>query len=129
MDTFAELTPDDIKLATLQFMGQHLTGEVKELNRNIIGQSSTLKGVALNPVEVLKTVPSSQHVPATVVNAGINVNCNAPILTPQLQPTVINDPDQLEFDFNNCNYAKLIFERLDVIDVKITKLVDAINNK
>ena len=42
MDEFLkELSPEEIKLATIQFMGQHLTGEMKELNKNIVGESST----------------------------------------------------------------------------------------
>jgi len=125
------LTPEeinDLKLTTLQFMGQHLSGDVKELNRNIVGQCTTLKNVALNPTEVLKTIPSVNTLPAaTVVNAGINVNHNGPLPVQravQLQPEVYNDPNQLEFDFNNCNYAKLIFERLDAIESKIAKILD-----
>ena len=136
MDAFRELSPQEIKLATLQFMGQHLTGEIKELNNNLVSQSATLRNLNINPGQVLNTIPGdqNQNTYSTTVNAGINVNTNNPIPaleSPQVNPLPLspkeitaNDPNQLEFDFNNSNYAKLIFERLDDIDRKISNILN-----
>lgn len=126
-----ELTPDEIKMATIQFMGQHLTGEMKELNKNIIGQSATLRSLSLDPVKVLQTVPSDRAPSyANVVNAGINLQAptNIPYMQPVQQPVVNQpqpqvDPNQLELDFSSSNLAKSIFDRLEAIDRKIEKLL------
>lgn len=81
MDAFRELTPEEIKLATLQFLGQHLTGELRELDKNIVSKNQTLQGYSIDPVRVIKTIPTNQQATslpppppvATTVNAGINV--------------------------------------------------------
>lgn len=128
MDSFRPLSPEEIKLATLQFMGQHLSGEIKELNNNLISQSATLRNLNIDPKHVLNSIPSNTpNTYSTTVNAGINVTQPSVQLQPvalQSQPSIINDPNQLEFDFNNSNYAKLIFDRLDSIERKLQKLLD-----
>ena len=135
MDTFRELTPEEIKLTTIQFMGQHLMGEIKELDSNIVSRSSTLQGLTLKPEEIIKSVGASASVPVNVVNPGINIQ---PAAVQQIQATtnnnvtnrdIPNDPNQLEFDFNNCNYAKLIFDRLDSLDIKIDKITELLKKK
>lgn len=86
MDAFnSDLTPEEIKMATIAFMGQHLTGELKQLNSNIISQNPTLRGNTLNPVQIVNTIPSkSSHNPRhTAVNAGINT-------VPPQQPSPVN---------------------------------------
>jgi len=131
MDTFRELTPEEIKLTTIQFMGQHLMGEMKELDRNIISKSNSLQGLTLRPEQIIESVGVSTPIPSPVnsANPGINVQ---PALAQQIQLSVSNtgmstdafyDPNQLEFDFNNCNYAKLIFDKLDSLEIKLDRLV------
>jgi len=126
METFKQLTPDEQRLALLQFMGQHLTGDLKELDQNLISRSASLKGMVIDPVQLVKSIPSNNTPPvATVVNAGINVGAQQPVQMVQqpAQQVPYNDPNQLEFDFNNCNYAKLIFDKLDSLDKKVDKLL------
>jgi len=124
-DTFRELTPEEIKLATIQFMGQHLTGEMKELNKNIIGESATLRSLSIDPLKVIQTIPGDKRPYATTVNAGINIAPNAihhPIPVQQSQqPTV--DPNQLEFDFGKSNLANSILDRLDSLSSKLDKVI------
>lgn len=128
MDTFKEVSPDEQRLALLQFMGQHLTGDLKELDKNMVSGSASLKGMNIDPIQLLQSMPKNNASQGTnVVNAGINViapeqHVHAVQTTQQQIP--FNDPNQLEFDFNNSNYAKLIFDRLDSIDIKINKILD-----
>jgi hypothetical protein len=128
MDTFKELSPDEQRLAVLQFMGQHLTGDLKELDQNLISGSASLKGMSIDPVQLIKSMPrNNTPQDPNVVNAGINASVpHQHVQAVQLpaQQVPYNDPDQLEFDFNNSNYAKLIFDRLDSIDNKINKILD-----
>ena len=126
-DTFRELSPEEIKLATIQFMGQHLTGEMKELNKNIVGESSTLRSLSIDPVKVLQTVPGDNGRPfANVVNAGVNIPQQrfVPVQQPvQVQPIQqpVPDPNQLEFDF--AKQASLL-ERIDSINSKLDKIIN-----
>lgn len=130
MESFKSLSPEEIKLATLQFMGQHLSSEIKELNNNLVSQSATLRNLSMDPNKVLNTIPSrAPNTYSTTVNAGINVVETPPVnavppAVVAVQSPIVNDPNQLEFDFNNSNYAKLIFDRLDSIDRKLSKLID-----
>jgi hypothetical protein len=135
-DTFKELTPEEIKLAALQFMGQHLTGDLKELNRNIIGQNATLRGMTLDPAHVLNSVPGALSAPAvvnhvpiqqpmhTVVNAGINMQQPLTPIPVQQQ----SDPNQLEFNFESSPLSKQIFDLIDRMDRKLDKLISLIKN-
>jgi len=133
------LTPEELKLTALQFMGQHLTGDLKELNKNIVSQNRTLQGMTLNPAAVINTIAPGhqvsrppQHNPyANVVNAGINAGNSAPIQIQQQAPQVTNtpqhDPNQLEFDFNNSNLAKQIFDKLESICTKLEKVISYVS--
>jgi len=63
MDTFKEPTPEEAKLLALQFMGQNL-GEIKELDKNIIGKTNTLKGNMLDINNILNSIPSPSRTTA-----------------------------------------------------------------
>ena len=76
MDAFREdLSPEEIKMATIAFMGQHLTGDLKMLQSNMVSQNSTCLGNSLNPLQVINTIPTTQQPNPvhTTVNAGINI--------------------------------------------------------
>jgi len=127
METFRELSPEEQKLALLQFMGQHLTGDLKELQKNLVSSNQTLRGMTIDPARLVKSIPSNTTPYATAVNAGLNIaQPQQPIQVQSPMPVnqIVSDPNQLEFDFNNSNYAKLIFERLDSIDNKLSKLLN-----
>ena len=120
---------DELRNLTLQFLGQHVTGPMKEIERAITTRNANLQGVTINPKAIIDTIPHSPH--TNTVNAGINVtHTPAPVVRnnisrpqPQItEPVIANDPNQLEFDFNNSNYAKLIFDRLDSIDRRLAAL-------
>jgi len=129
-DLFRELSPEEIKLATIQFMGQHLTGEMKELNKNIISESSTLKNLNIDPVKVLQTVSAKYQQPyATSVNAGINTQQQVqqvPVQQPQVvqQQVVQVDPNQLEFNFSNSGFANSFLEKIDAVNSKLDKIIN-----
>lgn len=127
-EVFNDVTnPDELKLLTLQFIGQHVSSSMKAIDQAIISPNSNLRASNLNAKAIIDTIPSP-NIPnkyTTTVNAGINVEkvFKQPAQQ-QAEPIIQNDPNQLEFDFNNCNYAKLIFDRLDSIDRKLSKLLD-----
>jgi hypothetical protein len=124
MDSFKELTPEEIRLATIQFMGQHLTGDLKVLDQHITNKTTTLQGLTIDPLRVINTIPNSQSPVANVVNAGINIPQPQHSLNVQTVEVVKNDPNQLEFDFDSSPYSKQIFEQLDRIERKL----DALNS-
>lgn len=124
MDTFEALTPEEIKLTTLQFIGQNLSGPLKELESFIVNKNPTLQGKTLDPVNIINKIPSSQQPPplATTVNAGINIS--QPDL-PSLQPSynIINsDNNQLEFDFEKKARYNDILDALNSIKTKLSRI-------
>lgn len=125
-EVFSEVTnPDELKLLTLQFIGQHVSSSMKAIDQAIISPNNNLRASNINAKAIIDTIPSSNNPNkyTTTVNAGINVEKMFKQPT-QVEPQIQKDPNQLEFDFNNCNYAKLIFDRLDSIDRKLSKLLD-----
>jgi hypothetical protein len=133
MDTFNDenLTPDQIKMLTLQFMGQHLTGELKELDKNLVAKNQTLQGMVLDPTAVINSIPSSG--PSLLQQSPPQI----PQLTPQFQvqqaaiPTTASqaieppaNKDQLEFNFNTSPLSERIFEALQRIEKKISLIED-----
>lgn len=134
------LTPEELKLTTLQFLGQHLTGDLKELNKNIVSQNRTLQGMTIDPVKVINSVPTNGNPnfnpAATVVNAGINIQ-NNPMQNITSHVTTGNstapaavryDADQLEFNFDNSQQSRSIFERLDSINSKLDRVLDLLKD-
>ena len=127
-EVFSDVTnPDELKLLTLQFIGQHVSSSMKAIDQAIISPNNNLRASNINAKAIIDTVPSSNNPNkyTTTVNAGINVEkmFKQPVAQ-HAASQIEKDPNQLEFDFNNCNYAKLIFDRLDIIDRKLSKLLD-----
>jgi|694.fasta_scaffold00081_47 hypothetical protein len=132
MDTFNDnLSPDELKYLTLQFMGQNM-GELKELDKNLITKTNTLNGMVLNPHAVLNSIappaPSQQiqHVPQ-IENVPVTQHPQlTPIAVPSLPVPVTTqekDKNQLEFDFNNNPYTIQVFERIESIEKKIETIL------
>ena len=126
MDTFNDnLSPDELKYLTLQFMGQNI-GELKELDKNLITKTNTLNGMVLDPHAVLNSIAPSvpsqqiQHVPA------IQHPQPAPIVVPSLPTPAVaqeRDTNQLEFDFNNNPYTIQVFECIESIERKLETIL------
>jgi len=99
-----DLTPEEIKLTTIQFIGQNLSGALKELDSSIISKNQTLQGKTIDPVRVVQAIPQSRNSQpyASVVNAGMNIQPQqARIVHQQPAPIPVqHDPNQLEFDFD-----------------------------
>lgn len=143
MDIFKELSPEEVKLTTLQFIGQNLAGPLKELDNFIVTKNSTLQGKTIDPVRVLKTIPTEQTSPplATVVNAGINVS--RPINTvPQAgddieykkvsqQNNILSqhDSQQLEFDFDKRAKYSDILDALNDIKSRLFRIEQRFDSK
>jgi hypothetical protein len=146
MDTFndANLTPDQIKMLTLQFMGQHLTGELKELDKNLVNKTNTLQGMALDPTAVINSIPSAPqpqiqpppgpqlsanfvNTPPVPATATTTVTQNIPpVVTPAQQPT---DQNQLEFSFETSPLSERIFESLERIEKRLSYIEEKLAAK
>ena len=137
MNTFDDtgLSPEQLKRLTLQFMGQHLTGDLKNLEQNIVAKNSTLQGMVLNPTAVISSIPTApvqappqqpqpqltvhpvpqpSH-PVTAITAP-PVGAQ-PVVEQQLTPV---DTNQLEFNFETSPLSVRIFETLERLEKKLT---------
>jgi len=129
METFndASLTPDQLKMLTLQFMGQHLTGELKELDKNLVAKNSTLQGMVLDPNAVLNSIPSQSVAPQqtppqlSVQQPILQVHESIPTVT-QLTTAASSliDQNQLEFSFETSPLSERIFDILQRIEKKLS---------
>ena len=138
MESFNEnLTPEQIKMLTLQFMGQHLTGDLKNLEQNIVAKNNTLQGMVLNPAAVINSItstPTIQQVaaPQLTVHQEVPQYINTPIADPV--PTVqsvttqqpIVDQNQLEFSFETSPLSERIFDTLQRIEKKLSLIEERI---
>jgi len=131
-DTFRDLSSDELKSVMLNFMGQNM-GELKKLDNYIVSKNQTLQGVTLDPHKVLNSIAppaAAPQPPAFNLTPQPVPIPNTPVAVaaaPVAAPTQ-SDPNQLEFDFDSCPYSKLIFDRLDTIDRRLEKIIEAINN-
>jgi hypothetical protein len=145
MDTFndAALTPEQIKMLTLQFMGQHVTGDLKELDRNLVTKSNTLQGMVLNPSAVLNSIPSvtsapapapaqpqlTIHQPQPVIQQSVpvtsaSIEAVAAPITAQ-QPVSV-DQNQLEFNFETSPLSQRIFDTLERLEKRLSSIEETL---
>jgi hypothetical protein len=129
METFNDdsLTPDQIKMLTLQFMGQHLTGELKELDKNLVNKTNTLQGMALDPTAVLNSIPSQQINPLPQLQPTLSPPPATLTATAQHSPVSIEsqilvDQNQLEFSFETSPLSERIFSILERLEQKLSHI-------
>jgi len=135
MDTFndQELTPDQLKFLTLQFLGQNL-GELKELDKNIISKNNTLQGFSIDPHAVLNSISAPPTAPVSTPTQPATLTPieaqpqPAVIITPQSVATQLpeKDENQLELDFTTSATIDKLFDRLERVERKIDKILDNI---
>lgn len=134
MDTFndAALSPQELQMLTLQFMGQHLTGDLKELDKNLVAKNPTLKGMELNPAAVLNSItavtapqqqqqqqqPSPQLQSVALLTPALEIP--AAIQSNIIQP--VADQNQLEFSFEVSPLSVRIFETLERLEKKVNDI-------
>jgi hypothetical protein len=135
MDTFndAALTPDQIKMLTLQFMGQHVTGDLKELDRNLVTKSNTLQGMVLNPSAVLNSIPSVAPAPSPApAQPQLTIHqpqpvsievASAPVAVQQPTPV---DQNQLEFNFETSPLSQRIFDTLERLENRLSSIEETL---
>jgi hypothetical protein len=130
------LTPDQVKMLTLQFMGQHLTGDLKVLDQNIVAKNTTLQGMSLNPTAVLNSIPavvapvaqpSGPQLSTNFVNTQSVIQQPVSTSTTNAVPAVVStqqpvDPNQLEFSFETSPLSERIFESLERIEKKLSAI-------
>jgi hypothetical protein len=133
METFNDegLTPEQVKMLTLQFMGQHLTGDLKSLEQNIVAKNNTLQGMVLDPAAVINSIPTVSttvnqqpqlivHQSSDTLTAATQPINNSPVQAVTLaeQPTV--DQNQLEFSFETSPLSERIFESLERLEKRLS---------
>lgn len=128
-DLFRDPTPAEAQMAVLQFMGQHLTGELKELERNLVSRNNTLNGMTLRPEAVMQSVAqvTGPVTPQPVAPSPVNVlQPVAAVPTPTvIQPVEQQlDPNQLELNFNSSPYTERVFDKLELLERKIASIID-----
>lgn len=124
-ETFRELTPEEVKLATIQFMGQHLTGDLKVLDRHLVAKNRTCQGMTINPTEIVNSIGPSNPM-HTVVNAGINVNSHvhqAPIQQP-LPVTITETPVISTPSLGNDSQFKELINCINRIEEKLDNIIE-----
>jgi len=129
METFNDnLSPEELKMLTLQFMGQNM-GELKEMDKNIVTRTNTLRGMELDPHAVLNSLPATAQLQQPIQQAQPILTqqftqpvpqIQAAVQAPAVQLTTLKNTDQLEFEFNNSPYTRQVFDRLELIEKKIT---------
>lgn len=136
MESIKELTPDnpEAQQAIYNLLGTTLA-ELKEIDKTVVGSSKNITGIRTD----LKNVFNFQEppTPATVVNAGVNIQSQSaplhatfiPTPVPSAPPPIVTpiqqeDPDQLVFDFSKKITPDTINDKLDIIIRKLDKIVD-----
>jgi hypothetical protein len=135
MDTFndAALTPEEIKMLTLQFMGQHVTGDLKELDKNLVAKNNTLQGMILNPTAIINSIPSTpvqapipqpqltaHHTPQPDLTDVEITNPLASVQPVIEQQSAIVDQNQLEFNFETSPLSERIFDSLQRLEKRLS---------
>jgi hypothetical protein len=133
-----ELSSYELKMLTLQFMGQHL-GEMKELDKNIVSGLRPVAG-SLNPEAIINAIgPSTPPLPSPVLQPQQPpITYAAPVQQAVQQPSPIGvapvvltaapqaevDPNQLEFNFNSNPYTVRVFEKIESLETKLNRVVE-----
>lgn len=140
MEGIVDLAPDDprAKEAIIGLIGSTFA-QLKEIDKNVVGSSNNIKALKTDVKDLLTQViqqnrpsqpppvqapPPVQLAPAfvapthTVVAAGINTPVNQP------QPAIVEDPDQLVFDFNKKITPDTINDKLDRILDKLDRIIE-----
>lgn len=128
---FREPTPEEVRLATIQFIGQNL-GALKDLDSRLIDKNQTLQGMTLNPQAVVKTIPVERQSVAVPIHRPVNNNQPAPSHHPVVPRAVVTDlpqdfsisadPNQLTFDFDGSPTADRIYKLVDKLFLKVESL-------
>jgi|LauGreDrversion2_6_1035139.scaffolds.fasta_scaffold02116_3 hypothetical protein len=125
MDTFRDISPDEAKLITLQFLGQNVMSEVKEIDKNIIDRNRNLQGLTIQPQDILNSIPGitrNQQAQQAPQQAPQYIQSQLPHAPAPVLQQPQGDPNQLEFNFDNSATAQKIFDRIDTILRKIEAL-------
>jgi hypothetical protein len=145
MDTFRDLSPQEIQYTLLQFMGQNM-GDLKDLDSRIHNKNNTLQGLTLDPEGILKSIPATQsriaqsvpQAPSPVVPAplpqAVPENYIAivqpPVQQHQENPNIQTDhPDQLLFDFiNDLQKDNTLAQEIIQISKKVNKIENVVTD-
>jgi hypothetical protein len=125
MDTFKDISAEEAKLLTIQFIGQQM-GEIKDLNSRVINSSATLQHVNVDVGNIIKSIPTSAVSRPEVAQLP-QTSGSYPAPVPLHTPVIPNDTNQLEFNFEASPYSKQIFDAIDRIERKLDTLTTALN--
>jgi len=100
--------------------------ELNELNSRLVEESSGLKAKTINKEvmdrDILNLVGAQPQAPAMERNipSGMNASGIGNMPSPGIVPNVQNDPNQIEFNFDNSTTAQDIFNKLHDIEEKVS---------
>jgi len=142
MDGIVDVEGDRAKQLALIFMGQHVMGGLKDLEKNIISKNNTMQGMTLDPNKVLNSIPGSPRPPAPqpiqpqiihqpsfqqvpVKEAAVQMPAPvpaAPVVVPTLVPATKPLGDQLEFNFDESPLSQRIFEKIETLNKRVSNI-------
>jgi len=151
-DVMNDVSGEEARLLALQFLGMNL-GEMKELDKNIVSGLKPVAG-SINPHAMVNSIainspppqpqapaPAPVHIPTPVgVAPAVVTPAPGPVIIPSLaslngitatpivaatpQPQQISDQNQLELNFNTSPYTESVFEKLDLLERKLNRVID-----
>ena len=129
--SIVELGGEAARMIALQFLGQNL-GEMKELDKNIVSSLKPIAGTIdphtmLNsispappqraPVAPPQTIPTVEVTPSHIVAPPATISVPTPAAAPI-------DPNQLELNFNTNPYTERVFDKLELLERRLSAIVD-----
>lgn len=136
MEAFRQLDPSSLEAqeALRNLLGTTLA-QLNEIDKNIVGSSSNIRGVKTNLRDVLAHVPQAAPPPPSVPQPQyISVDQPAPAPVPSpapvahSEPVVQEDPNQLIFDFNSKVTPDVVDDKLDRILSKLNDIIELLKS-
>jgi hypothetical protein len=126
-----ELGGEAARMIALQFLGQNL-GEMKELDKNIVSSLKPIAGT-INPQAMLNSIapaaPQQVHIapppqPSPYVQQPQLIPVQPSIVHTEAAQTEEKDPNQLELNFNTNPYTERVFEKLELLERRLSSIND-----
>jgi len=132
-DALVPLDPNSpqAKEAIINLLGTTLA-ELKNIDKSVIGSSKFVSGNRTNLENVFRTTVESAVQPAqspATVSAPANSQVTVTFTPPpqKQQPEVVEDPNQLVFDFNQKITPDIVNNKLDRILDKLDRIIDKLS--
>ncbi|NBO99102.1 MAG: hypothetical protein EBU90_03110 [Proteobacteria bacterium] len=124
MESFRPIDPNSLEAqeALKSLLGSTLA-QLNEIDKNIVGSSSNIRGVKTDLRNVLANVQAPPPPPPPVYHQPAPVPMPVPVQQVVSVPPVEQDPNQLVFDFNQPITPDTINSKLDSILDKLRDII------